>query len=235
MSQHSTAEETDVPVPGSTPRRNDQGRSTRPVLGACGVSRIVGTTAMGLGVAVVMIATLVLVRSTIGMASARIAGSTSNDSSALDTATIDLTLGGGDAGSDETASQDLAIDATGLWPGRIIERCVPVRYSGSLDDVDVGVWVSDSLQGNLTDLVLLTIATGSGGPDCAEFETDAEMFAGTLAELAAGHQSYETAVPVMTGAVDGATTTLRVTAEVADDNAAQGRAVEFWLMVEARP
>lgn len=188
--------------------------------------------ALTLGSLVVIFAAGYFVWTGVVAASGRIAATTSNDSSFISAATIDLVV---DAG-EEAASTGLLIDAAGLYPGLVMERCFAVTYTGVLDQVPVRLFGRPGGGTGLEAYIETTVESGSGSDnECGDFTPNATLFADTLLNLWSRHGSFDTGIPVIAAAEDGASRWIRVTVEVVDDNDAQDLTTAFWLTLEARP
>jgi hypothetical protein len=85
-------------------------------------------------------------------------------------------------------------DVSDAKPAQLIEKCIKVTYTGSLDS-DVKLY-SDSTIGSLGTYLDLTVTPGTQAtstfPDCSGFVADAggAIFTGTLASFASTHSSY---------------------------------------------
>lgn len=191
-----------------------------------------GFIALAIGSLLVIIAAGVFVWSGVTTASARIATTTSNESSLLTAAAIDLVV---DAGS-EVASTGLLIDAGGLYPGLRLERCFEVTYFGNAADVPIRLFGRAGAGTGLEAFIDATIDVGSGSDnECSDFKGRATLFDDTLLELWNRHGSFAAGLPLISSASDGESTFVRVTVEVLDDNQAQDLTTAFWLTIEARP
>lgn len=185
-------------------------------------------SALVVGVAVGVVAAAgVVAATTIGTARARFSASTSNTGSVFSTAVVDLRLEGS-----SSTTVALSVDATGMTPVDVVERCVTVRYSGSLDDA--GIRLSGRRDGGtgLERFMASTVETGTGADvECTDFTPSATVFDGTLLEL------WEQPDPIVLAddLADGSATTVRLTFRLVDDNRAQGLDTAFWLVFEARP
>ena len=188
--------------------------------------------ALAIGCLAVLGAAVVFVWSGLTTASARIAATTSNDSSLILAASVDLVVSNGDGAS----SAGLLIDADGLYPGLLIERCVEVTYWGDLPDVPVRMFGTPSGGTGLETYVLTTVERGSASSsECADFVATDALFDGTLLELWGQHGSFEQGLRLIDRADNGTQTWVRIAVEVADDNRAQSLTTAFWLTLEARP
>lgn len=191
-----------------------------------------GFVALAIGSLFVIIAAGVFVWSGATTASARIAASTSNESSLLTAASIDLVIDGGS----DVASTGLLIDAGGLYPGLRLERCFEVTYFGNATDVPVRLFGRPGEGTGLEAFIDATIDVGTGSDnECVDFSRNDTLFDDTLVELWNQHGSFVAGLPLIRLANDGESTFVRVTVEVVDDNEAQDLTTAFWLTVEARP
>lgn len=188
--------------------------------------------ALGLASFAVIIAGALFVWSGVTTASGRIAATTRNDSSLLTAAEIDLVVDGGS----EVASSGLLIDAAGLYPGLQLQRCFEVTYLGTAEGVPVRLFGQAGEGSGLEAFIDTRVDLGTGSQNgCGDFVPVDEVFTGTLASLWERHNSFESALPLMTAALDGESSWVRVSVEVMDDNEAQELTTSFWLVIEARP
>lgn len=177
-----------------------------------------------------------LVWSSVATTSARFAATT-EARSLFEAADIELRLG--DATSAEpgaAASAAVQIEAAQLAPGVTVERCLPITYRGSLDDVRVRLHAERAGGSGLERYVQAVLIAGTGtGPDCGDFGAAREVYRGTLEALWASHGSFEEGIALLDGAADGTSLTVRVELAVVGGNEAQGLDSAFWLVLEARP
>ena len=180
----------------------------------------------------VLLALSVVVWSGVTTASARFAATTSNDSSLLSAAEVDLVV----ESTDEVAATGLLIDAAGLYPGLVVERCVEITYWGSASDVAVRMFGRPGGGTGLENYIEMDIQSGTAtDPECSDFVPNSTVFDDTLRVFWDRHPSFDDGLPVMDAAQSGVGTWARFSLQVADDNAAQNLTTEFWLTVEARP
>lgn len=217
------------PAPSRTP--SEQGA------GAPRSAALAGGLAGGLVVALgVLGAAAALTWSALATTSARFAGTT-QARSLFEAADIELRLGDAataDGGSGPSAAVQIAADE--LYPGLVIERCLPVTYRGSLDEVTVRLHAERAGGTGLERHVEAVLVAGTGaGADCADFRAARELYRGTLDALWAQHGSFERGLALLDEGVDGESVTVRVELGVVGDNAAQGLESAFWLVIEARP
>lgn len=179
----------------------------------------------------VLVAVAFLIWSSMTTASARFAASTSNENSLLTAASVDIVVGG-----QEGSATALHIEADGLYPGRVIERCLPVTFRGSIDGVSVRVMGRRDGGTGLGSFIRAEIDRGAGrDATCQDFVGEVPVFRGTLDQLWTDHPTFADGLRLLPAAVDGETTTMRVRVEVASDNGAQGLTTEFSLIIEGRP
>lgn len=190
-----------------------------------------GVGALAVLSSVLLVAVALLVWSSITTASARFAASTTNESSLFEAASIDVVVGGPEGGSSA-----LRIDGDGLYPGLVIERCLPVGYRGTLDGASVRLIGRDDGGTGLARYVTTEIDRGSGSlSSCEDFTADRTIFRGSLEQLWQDHGRFATGLELMSSAVDGDSVVMRVRLEVVSDNDAQGLTTAFSLVVEGRP
>lgn len=153
---------------------------------------------------------------------------TANRGNLFRTGTIDI---------DTDAPAQLLFDVDGLYPGTVLESCITVSYVGSIPGIGVRLHARMAGGTGLETFVLTSVQLGRGGGDgsCAGFTPARSMFDGTLAELAAAHPDYDDGAELWADAQPGDQAVVRVTAQLADDNAAQGLTTDFFVTVEARP
>lgn len=126
------------------------------------------TRSFGAAVAVLLLATLVATRS-----DAALTRTPANASAAVEAGTIEL--------SDDDDGRSL-FDLEALSPTRPVERCIEVRYSGTI--LPVQMRMRADAEGALSEFLDLEIQTGEGGnyDSCAGFVAEEDLFNGTLAE-----------------------------------------------------
>ena len=144
--------------------------------------------------------------------------------------------------------QPVLLISDGIYPGVQITECMEVSYVGTVESVSTRMFAS-ALEGGLGDYLDIRIDSGvmrsdSGGntntngtDSCESFEAAAQgssVFDGTLADFAQRHGTYENGFDL--GLTDpGDTIALRITAEVQDNNEAQGLSADFSFFLEGRP
>ncbi len=182
-------------------------------------SRILGV----LGALVVLLAAGVVVWSAVTTSSARVAATTSGDGF-FAAGEVEL--------NQPDARVDLLFDADGLYPGREVTGCVLLAYDGSLP-ASVRLHGRRTSGTGLDEYVDLQVTLGD---DCeGEAPDSTPIFDGRLSSLWTSHGAYDRGVDVLPAARPGDRVAIWATAEVADDNRAQGLTTTFTLTVEARP
>jgi len=185
------------------------------------------TIATGTAVLVVAAAGLVLFAA-VGSARGRISASTESGASVFSAAQIDLTV--------DTA-HELRFDADALYPGLVVERCLRVALTTSIEDVDVRlVGRRSGTTPGLENFIDTTISVGEGeSPDCSDYSPARTVFEGRLDDLWASHSDFSRGVALGESVPSDFQTTVRIAATVIDDNLAQGLTTDFWITFEARP
>lgn len=191
-----------------------------------------GFVALAVFAIVVVLAAGAVAFSTVTTASARFAASTGNESSLFEAAAIDLVVDNGEDG----AAARLLVDADGLYPGLLVDRCLLVTHRGSLDAVDVRFHVAPGDETELAPFLQTRVEIGEGAdPECSDFEPVEAIFAGSLSQLLAEHGSFSDGVELMSDAGDGDSVAMRISFEVVSDDRAQGLTTGFMATLEARP
>ena len=121
------------------------------------------------------------------------------------------------------------IDVSGLAPGRPIERCIAVTYSGNV--VPAAVSFTAEVDGALGSYLTLLVEEGTGGSfdSCSDFVAVGVVSTGRLADLSG------VTVPVAVLRESPASISFRVVVQLVDDGNAQGLATRFALTWEAVP
>jgi hypothetical protein len=167
-------------------------------------------------VAVLLLATLVANRT-----SGALTRVPANAAAAMSSGTIEL--------NDDDGGRSL-FDIDALTPARPIERCIDVRYSGSILPADLRM--KADADGPLRDYLDVTIDSGSGGnyDSCDGFEADDDVFAGTLAEFVDNEWTE-----VGTFFNTGDSRTFRITMQLQDRSEALGQTTNVEFGWEATP
>ena len=191
----------------------------------------IGFVALAVGAVAVLTAAGLLAWSSVTTAQGRFAGTTGTQS-LLTAAVVDLSLGIGEAG---TAS-DLVVDGAGLYPGKLLQRCVVVNYFGSATAPRVRMFTGQPSGRGLDRFLDTQVTLGRGtDPDCADFNGQTPVFTGTLADLAARHPSFDEGIEVLRPVSEAASVTVRFALDVISDNRAQGLDTEIVVTLEVRP
>ena len=190
-----------------------------------------GFVALAVGAVAVLAAAGLLAWSGVTTAQGRYAGTTGTQS-LLTAAVVDLSLGIGEAG---TAS-DLVVNGSGLYPGKLLQRCVVVNYFGSATMPQVRMFAGQPSGRGLDQFLDTEVAIGRGSdPDCGDFRGAATVFTGTLADLAVRHPSFDQGIAVLEPIGEAASVTVRFALDVVSDNRAQGLDTEIVVTMEVRP
>lgn len=185
---------------------------------------VVWPHAVGAGLALLVIASAVAVRSS----SAAFTATTANTGNSWEAGSVTL----GDDDSDTAM-----FSVTGMMPGDPEVRCIEVSYSGSLD-ADVKLYGAITGGTGLEDYIDITVERGTGGSfgDCSGFSASESVYTGTLAGLATDHTSFAdgagTWAPVGGGPTDAVV--YRFTTALQDDVQAQGLATTATFTWEAQ-
>ena len=194
---------------------------------------------VAIALAVLSIGAVVAV-SSIDTAIARFSASTTNEGSWFEAGAIEISTVSnerGVPGSPEAEAERaaLAIDASGLAPGRVVQRCILTTYRGSIDDARILAYGRNDGGSGLERFLETVVEVGSGAdPECGDFRPDREIFTGTLAELHRAHESWATGLAIASAVSSGDAVTMRIAIEVRSDDRAQGLDTQFWLVLEAR-
>jgi hypothetical protein len=136
----------------------------------------------------------------------------------------------------DDASGALFADAE-LTPGRTVQRCLAVRFTGTGADSEVRL-IAEHLSGALLPYLTATVAVGTGGgyAGCRGF-AGSTVYHGPLAGLAGGRPGAPGIATGWQPSGSGART-FSVTVRVADDDAAQAKsagATLRWALVAPEP
>lgn len=127
-------------------------------------------------------------------------------------------------------SHQIMFENDNLFPGRTEQACVELRYHGSIPGT-IRVFAAPGDSTGLAPYLALRLATA---PHCGE-EPATAAFTGRLSEFFADHDRYDTGVVLGGPTSAGQTIALHGALSLVDDNDAQGREVDFSLIVEVRP
>jgi hypothetical protein len=138
---------------------------------------------------------------------------TQNPSNAFSAGTVTLT--DDDAGS-------AMFNATNMKPLDTVVHCITITYSGSITPAAVRMHASIGGTGAATYLDL-TVEDGTGGSfgSCTGFSASSTLFTGTLGGFAAAHNNWANGLAHWSPATTPSSRTLRFTATLQDNNAAQ--------------
>ena len=124
--------------------------------------------------------------------------------------------------------------ADGLVPGHPVANCLAVRFRDAVPGSTVRLYARVE-SGELAPYLAVTVRTGSGGAgdDCASFVGTATPFQGRLSGLAAAERRSPVGLPMLRLPDAEGSMTVQMTISVVDNNAAQGRAARFDLVLTA--
>jgi hypothetical protein len=129
---------------------------------------------------------------------------------------------------DDDAGRSL-FDLSGMAPGRPEQRCIEIRYTGTILPVELALHAETA--GDLAPYLDMLIEEGEGAgfESCDGFEPSSVVFDATLADLAAD--------PLVLGPLlsTNASRSYRITFELADEQAALGRRTSLDLVWEVTP
>ncbi len=130
--------------------------------------------------------------------------------------------------SDDDEGRSL-VNLQNMVPGRAHSICIEVTYEGTVLPIDL--MLKADVEGDLARQLLVNIEAGQGGgyDDCSAFVGDADVFSGTLSDLA--RQSHRVAVFTS----DRQSRSFRFSFDLEDDASAMGRSVSADLVWEAEP
>lgn len=146
--------------------------------------------------------------------------STTNPGNNVSTGTVVL--------SDNDAGAAL-YNLTNQAPNNVVQRCIKVSYTGSLD-ADVKLYLPGGSVGSLGPYVNLTVEKGTQAspsfPSCSGFTPQSTVYNGTLQNFAASYSGWSNGLAVYPGSQTkwnpGDELVFRFTVSVQDDNNAQG-------------
>jgi hypothetical protein len=175
--------------------------------------------AFAAALSVLLVSTLVIDHS-----SSAIGRSTTEVGNSFEAGTIELT--------DDDAGRSL-FDLTDMAPGRPAVRCIDVIYRGSILPVDLGL--AADAGGELAPYLHVVIERGSGGTfeSCEDFRLSAQVFGGTLDELADATASRP--VSVATVLSSNERVSFRFRFELIDDEQVVGKQASSTFVWDAVP
>lgn len=131
--------------------------------------------------------------------------------------------------------QPILLNSDSLYPGLEIQECMQVAYVGTIEGVSTRMY-ANAVSGGLADYLQIVIEKVDGVDSCDDPNQGVAtiIFDGSLTEFAAVHGDYNSGYDLGLSE-PGAQTVLRVSAEVVDDNDAQGLSADFSFFLEGRP
>jgi hypothetical protein len=139
---------------------------------------------------------------------------TQNGSNAFSAGTVTLT---------DDDSGTAMFNATTMKPLDTVVHCITVTYSGTI--TPAAIRMHATVGGTGADAYLnLTVEDGSGGSfgSCTGFSASSTLYNGTLNGFVAAHSNWATGLAVWNPSTTPSSHTLRFTATLQDNNAAQG-------------
>jgi hypothetical protein len=173
------------------------------------------------GIAVI-IAAGALVWSAVATSSARVSATTET-TGFFSSGTMEL--------AQDSTAQRFLFDAEGLYPGAAIEGCVEISYTGSLAGT-MRAYATPAATTGLDRFVDMTLEVV---PTCASDAPGRVIYTGSLVEFWQTHDGFAAGLTIEPRTQTGDTIGLRAVAVVENDNRAQGRVVEFSMLLEVRP
>jgi len=130
-------------------------------------------------------------------------------------------------------------NVTGLIPGQVVDRCIDVTYTGTVDPTAVLLYISGAPTGTLGGYLNLTIDyapdTADAYGSCASFPgSPTSVYSGTLAGFAGTHANYAAGATTWNPAGSPESRTFRFRLSVQDDAAAAGLTSTFGFSWETR-
>ena len=113
-------------------------------------------------------------------------------------------------------------NATGMVPGSSVTECITVTYDGDVTPAPVRLYGTGT--GALAPFLDLRIEVGTGGSSssCAGFTPSGTLSDDTLSQFAATRTNWSNGLAAFSATTTPTSRTFRFTAEVQDDDAAQG-------------
>jgi hypothetical protein len=130
-------------------------------------------------------------------------------------------------------------NVTNLVPGQVVDRCIDVTYTGTVDPTAVQLYIAGTPTGTLGTYLNLTIDyapdTADAYGSCATFPgSPTPVYNGTLAAFATAHAAYATGATTWNPAGGPETRTFRFRISVQDNVAAVGLNSTFGFSWETR-
>jgi hypothetical protein len=173
------------------------------------------------GVAVI-VAAGALVWSAVATSSARVSATTET-TGFFSSGTMEL--------EQESTAKRFLFDADGLYPGSTIEGCVDISYRGTL----AGTMRAYATPVGTTGLDRFVDLTLEIAPDCASDARGRVIYDGSLMEFWQTHDGFAEGLTIDDRTETDDTIGLRAVAVLENDNRAQGRVIEFSMLIEVRP
>jgi hypothetical protein len=170
-------------------------------------------------------AVVVLVWSALTTSSARVSAST-EAAGFFSSGTIEL--------DSPTSQRQFLFDVADLYPGRSVEGCVEFDYTGSIPGT-VRLFATPVDSTGLDRFIDLEVAVSTAPGGCDAFVEELVLFDDGLDTFWRTHDSYGSGLTIGESIPSGSRLALWSRATLDDDNDAQGRTIDFSMLVEVRP
>jgi hypothetical protein len=154
-----------------------------------------------------------------------------NPGNQVTSATVQLT--------DNDSTTAMFDNVPGLIPGQVVERCIDVTYTGSIDPTAVSLFAAGTPSGTLSSFLDLTIDfapdTADAYGSCATFPgSPTAVYSGTLAAFAAARTDYTSGLTTWNPGLGPETRTFRLRVSVQDNASAANKTTTFGFTWETR-
>ena len=172
--------------------------------------------------ALVLVGLMFLVIASIRTSSARFVDTTASEANLFEAGTVDVVT---------EHPSELVFRANNVYPGLVLENCVVVVYRGSLAPAEIRLHASIDGGTGLERFLLFEV---TAAPDCEGSGPARTVYDGTLDRFVGSHRDFASGLDSWTADDAGDTRAVRFSAEVVDDNGAQGLNTVFTFRWEAR-
>jgi hypothetical protein len=141
--------------------------------------------------------------------------------------------------TDNDSTTAMFDNVIGLIPGQVVERCIDVTYTGTVDPTAVMLYISGPTTGTLATYLNLTVDyapdTADAYGSCGTFPASpTNAFTGTLGAFATAHTGYGNGVGTWNPGPGTETRTFRFRLVVQDNAAAANSTTTFGFTWETR-
>jgi hypothetical protein len=133
-----------------------------------------------------------------------------------------------------TSKQQFLFDTTDLYPGRAVEGCVELDYLGSIPGT-IRLFAMPATSTGLDRFIDFEVAVSDSRGGCVDEAARVMLFDGRLDRFWRAHDRYANGLILGEEVESGSRISVHARAELADDNDAQGRTIDFSMLVEVRP